>query len=158
MPPEGTAWSYQVQPTPIEHGGGGMGQVSGAPGSVMFPPGHFQTYECKVTNYYKETVFDVSMELHVVQQEAVRDPQNKGAAQSGKVVLERDWLIPIPKIDPGPANAFVFYASNFLDRFSTVMFPAAGRARVGDSTVQEPIVIDAAYTSKVLRLMPFTKE
>ena len=69
-------------------------------------------YRCEVTNYATNVVLNVQMDLHVAFYEALADPDQPNVVRGGKVTVDRDWRVSIPKIDVGPDKRFVFYVWN----------------------------------------------
>jgi hypothetical protein len=126
-------YALNLFPTPKENGGGGLVEYFSfdeRKGDRIWPkskPGFpLMAYRCQLTNYDGATLFGVEINMKLKFQEAVK--QESGAL-SGKTFLQRDWPILIGKIDPGAANAFVFYVFSTTEHFATVSFPDAARAK-----------------------------
>lgn len=132
IPTEGRIYVLTAMDLPIERGGGGIGEFFGPPGtewSWPTPSGSpfVPAYRCQLTNYANAPLFNVTLELTLIFAEAIRD---KNSARSGKIVLERPWIVEIPKLDVGPSNPFSFYIYNQTSDFLQFNFPDHGTARM----------------------------
>jgi hypothetical protein len=143
LPPEGRATVLQLYETPQSVGGDGLGEVSGKPGSDFagktaegFPR---QVKQYRITNYSPKPMFNVRISLHLVFQEAIRRKDQPNAMDSGKVVVDREWKILIPKVDPGDDKAFVFYAMNNGHCFVSVSFPSTATAQLAGTNSRETV-------------------
>jgi hypothetical protein len=82
-------------------------------------------YRCEVTNYATHVVLNVQMDLHVTFYEPLAVPDQPNSFRQGKVTVDRDWRVSIPKIDVGPDKRFVFYVWNCcVQRFVRVSVPS----------------------------------
>jgi hypothetical protein len=134
IPPEGRAAVLELFELPQSNGGGGLGEISGKPGGDFAgktAEGFARTVkQYRITNYSPKTLFNVHIALHLVFKEAIRRKDQPNSMDSGKVVVDRDWGITIPKIDPGYDRAFVFYAMNSGNCFASVSFPNTATAQL----------------------------
>ena len=110
-PPSGRLRWFYIQPIPVEHGGGGLIESMGIPGSPsgdMPSPGLWMTtFECILTNYAKETMFNVQVSLHLTIRTSLV-PDRKGMLRSGDVILDRDWPIwPAPGFEDTELGVFM---------------------------------------------------
>lgn len=146
VPPEGRIYVLQLNPIPAESGGGGLGQVSGVPGSEWSwseAPGHLrETYGCEITNYGDGPVFNVAMTIKLAFRDVVIDPNLPNQKTSGAVTLSRDWPIEIPKIESGPEARFKFYIFNMSPKFAEATLGSQATVhRLGESVTENvPIV------------------
>jgi hypothetical protein len=99
------------------------------------------TLQYRLTNYASATMFKVSVALHLVFQEALKREDNPKSKDSGKITLESDWVINIPKIDPGPDRTFTFYVMNTTGKFVTIYFPNQVLAQMAGSDEQQTVEI-----------------
>jgi hypothetical protein len=143
IPPEGRATVLELFELPQSNGGGGLAEVSGKPGGDFagknaegFPR---KVKQYRITNYSPKTVFNVQIALHLVFKEAIRRKDQPNAMDSGNVVVDRDWVITIPKIDPGDDKAFVFYAMNNGKCFASVSFPNTATAQLAGTNSRETV-------------------
>lgn len=135
LPTDGRASILNLWELPA--GGGGLSEISGVAGAPFLI--NRRSREYRITNYATATIFNVEISLHFVFKEALKDRQNPNQIDSGAIVLERDWLIRIPKIDPGAEHAFVFYGQNETNRFVSVSFPERATGQVVGSTERKAI-------------------
>lgn len=145
LPPEGRVAVLSLFELPSINGGGGLMEITGPPGGDFAgktPEGFPRNVrQYRITNYSPKPLFNVQIPLHLVFKEAVRRKGQPGATDSGKVVLEREWEITIPKIDPGGDKPFVFYAMNNGHCFASVAFPTAATAQLAGANSRESIQI-----------------
>ena len=140
LPPEGRINILGLFEIPQSNGGGGLGEMSGKPGNdfagkdAKGMPLFVRQY--KITNYSSKTMFNTQIALHLVFREAIWDGNQ---ARSGNVTVDRDWVIYIPKIDPGTENAFVFYAMNNGKRFVSVSFPDTATAQMAGTNARDTV-------------------
>lgn len=98
--------------------------------------------KCSLYNYGDKTVINVKMSFFMIYKEAVH--QNGGGLTSGKTIIEGDWPITIPKIDPGSGNQFVFYLYHIGTQFIEATMPkmamctALGNDREFNVRVDQP--------------------
>jgi|ERR1700722_4647120 hypothetical protein len=85
------------------------------------------TQRCQIINYGKET--EVSIRLDLTAKIIETLDQGAGQRGTGKILDEKQLSILIRKIDPGPANPFVFYINNQSHNFVQIKFPSAATAR-----------------------------
>jgi len=155
-PPDGRIFMLQTWPVPLESGGGGLGEMSGAPGQNVSWPLNLWALQCKVTNYSVETIFNVRAELHLTFQRAAKDEKHPGTNTNGDVFLSRSWPISIPKIDTGPDHAFVFYVTNFKDDvFVDVSFPKSVIAQLAGEQKSRTMQVIQPPASGMTILAPF---
>ena len=122
VPPSGTISILQLNAIPAEQGGGGIGSGGGIAGtSIDF--GVQTIYRCQITNYSNDPLFKVSLALHLKFSEAITNEENPKSFRSGKITIDRDWLIEIPKIDAGKDVPFIFYIVNASPQFVAVTLP-----------------------------------
>jgi hypothetical protein len=128
VPPEGTIHVWITSDLPSESGGGGLANYFGRPGTEWkwsntgIPQ---SVYRCEVTNYAAHVVLNVQMDWHVTFREALAVPDQPSSLRGGKVTVDRDWRISIPKIDVRPDKRFVFYIWNCcVERFVRVSVPS----------------------------------
>jgi hypothetical protein len=125
IPNDGRMYVLNLFPTPLANRGGGMAEMSGMSGSDYPLPGGkaAMAYKCSVTNYGDKPMLAITIGLHLVFQEAVKDKDNPTAIRSGEITAQRPWRIDIPKIDPGANSPFVFYIWNVTPSWVNVSFP-----------------------------------
>lgn len=119
IPPEGIIHVWLTNEFPREFGGGGFSNYFGRPGTEWKwnDKGEPEwAYRCEVTNYAPHVVLNVQMDWHVTFYEALAVPDKPSSLQGGKVTLDRDWRVSIPKIDVGPDKRFVFYVWNCCEQ------------------------------------------
>jgi hypothetical protein len=128
VPPEGTIHVWITSDLPSESRGGGLANYFGRPGTEWkwsntgIPQ---SVYRCEVTNYAAHVVLNVQMDWHVTFREALAVPDQPSSLRGGKVTVDRDWRISIPKIDVRPDKRFVFYIWNCcVERFVRVSVPS----------------------------------
>jgi len=124
VPPEG---GIDVLLT-SEIGGGGLIKYFGQPGTEWkwSNIGEPQwAYRCEVTNYATHVVLNVQMDLRITFYEALAVPEQPNSLRGGKVTVDRDWRISIPKIDVGPDKRLAFYIWNCcVRRFVQASIPS----------------------------------
>lgn len=84
--------------------------------------GHLRSYRCEVINYAIGPLFNLEFFLGLRFFEVIR---KANSIESGKVILTRHWIVPIPKIDPGKKDSFVFYLQNLSPHFVDVTLPSS---------------------------------
>jgi hypothetical protein len=146
LPSEGRVAILSLEPVPESMGGDGLAEVSGKPGAAfagkdsLGAPARIHQYQ--ITGYAPRTMFNVSIALHLIFKEAIRNKRNTNQIDSGKITLERDWIIKIAKIDPGPDHPFIFYAMNESGNFVSVSFPETATAQMaGNNAVRGTVRI-----------------
>lgn len=134
LPPDGRIHALNLQPLPLEAGGGGLAEYSGeAGGEFKLGPEFMTAYRCQITNYGAKPLIGMTVGLYVVFRENVKDKDNPNTSHSGDIIAQRPWRIDIQKIDPGTANPFVFYIWNMTHDFGTVSFFTTATAEyIGD--------------------------
>ena len=129
IPSSGRAYVLQLWPVPTKVGGGGLGQVSGPPGTKLNFPGMMFIQEIKLTNYSGEPLFNTQINLGLTFREAIKDPSQPGVSRSGAVTLSRSWPIVIQTINSGIDQPFTFYVENISNQFVDVSFPDSAVAQ-----------------------------
>jgi hypothetical protein len=119
FPSDGVVYGIQLWELPA-YQNDGLTESLGAPGTEVGWAGEVQKYS--ITNYAQATLFNVSMSLHITFKEAIRG-SNAGSLRTGNTTFSREWPISIPKIDPGPDRAFVFYVANISYRWACISLP-----------------------------------
>jgi len=143
IPAEGRVAALPLFELPQSSDGGGLEEISGKPGGDFAGktaegfPSHVKQY--RITNYSPKTMFNVRIALHLVFKEAIRRKNQPNAIDSGNVVVDRDWEIVIPKIDPGDDKAFMFYAMNSGKCFASVAFPSTATAQLAGTNSRETV-------------------
>jgi hypothetical protein len=137
---------------PVENGGGGFMETSGAPGSkYTFANNPLFAHRCQITNYESGPVFSVDLTFSIRYTEIIKQPE--GHWQSGKTLLDRPWRVRIGKIDSGIQTPFVFFvAPGVPDKSLFITFPTEGFAlRLGE---QNPRSIKLIGGGGILSVMP----
>jgi hypothetical protein len=99
-------------------------------------------YRCEVTNYAVKPLFDVWFGVHLVFRTPEVVPGQPNSRRQGDITFEHDWLVPIPKIDPGPDAAYVFFVWNCCTpRFVNVSLPAFATAQIAGEIRRQRIKI-----------------
>jgi hypothetical protein len=131
----GRTYALNLNAFPIEGGGGGIAEYSGAPNSEMKLGQEILTAQrCTVTNHGSKPLVNVTLGLYLVFQEQIKDKDIPNASRSGDVVLARPWRIDVRKIDPFPAGQFEFYIWNMTTHFAQVSFLGSATAEyIGSS-------------------------
>jgi len=140
LPPEGRARVLDLYELPESNGGGGLSEISGKPGTD-FAGKTFEnvprfTRQYRITNYSPSTMFNVSITLRLTFREAT---WNKNEGRSDEVKIDRGWEITLPKIDPGPDRAFIFYAMNSGHCFVSVAFPDTATAQIAGADSRQTV-------------------
>lgn len=125
-----------------ENGRGGLAEFFGRPGGDFVGMGMDGAprvvQEYRITNYCAKTVFNVRVSLSVMFKEVIERKDKPNTFQPG-VITERTLEIVIPKIDPGPANNFLFYAMNNSRSFASVSFPHSATAQIAGTNSREQV-------------------
>ena len=161
VPPDGRLYAWNVFPTPIANGGGGLAEYFGQPGSEMGWPAAkggipLTAYRCVLTNYGTVPLFNVRFDPIMTFRPLIPRKDNPNVGDSGPVSLSRAWPLFIGKIDAGSANAFVFYIFNTTVNFVDAVVPDAGTAEVFGETGTKPLKIISP--PGLISLGPFTPE
>jgi hypothetical protein len=123
FPPSGKLYAFPANgmPTPQLPLPGGMALMGGTPGAKVTGDIVRSSNKCSLYNYGGKPIINVKMSFFMIYKEAVRN--NSGGFTSGKTIVEGDWQIIIPKIDPGSGNQFVFYLFHIGAQFIEVIMP-----------------------------------
>jgi hypothetical protein len=143
IPSDGRVSVVSLFDVPEGQGDGSLGESSGEPGRVFTTPDAdgmpMATLQYRLTNYASATMFNITIVLRLIFQEAIKRKDNPKSEDSGKITLERDWVINIPKIDSGPDRTFTFYVMNTTGKFVTVYFPNKVLAQMAGSGEQRTV-------------------
>jgi hypothetical protein len=106
-------------------------------------------YRCEITNYAPTSLFDVTIGIQIMTQEAIRAGKpNSHALRSGKTLTNSMHTLTIPKIDAGSGNSFSFYVTNTNERqFISFAFGRQVSAR--------PLGQSSAHTFGLLSPAPY---
>ena len=152
VPPEGKISILYLNAIPKENGGSGLGIITAQAGKDMEWPSLGNVYRCHLANHGNAAIFNVEMALTLKFMEALKDKTNPSQTNSGAITLIRDWIISIPKIEPGPIGTFDFYISNMSQQFVFVSLPSVFTFyRASSSTREESQLIQSPGL-----FMPFT--
>ncbi|HEV3220956.1 MAG TPA: hypothetical protein VGZ48_14400 [Candidatus Acidoferrales bacterium] len=155
-PQSGRILMLQTVPIPAENGGGGLAEMYGRPGQQLGWNLGFSAIECTVTNYSKETIFNITADLHLRFLRAIKVENPPGGLRGGDQFLSRSWPIYISKIDPGPGQTFVFYVANFYpDQFVFVAFPETVTGQSSKSEERKVITVILPSPPQVTMLPPY---
>ena len=72
----------------------------------------------------KKDSINVALPVRLTFRDTLPDPDNPKALKVGALMIQRDWLVNIPKLDPSPATPFAFYIWNKgISKFIEVRLP-----------------------------------
>jgi hypothetical protein len=144
VPPEGRIFALGLWPTPVENGGSGLAEYFANPGSewkwATGEAGIATAYRCQLTNYGSTPLLKVETALHLRFRESM--PKGPSSSESGKVVLDRPWLIQVAHIEQGASNAFVFYVFNNSAHFVDVFPPSSAEGHAPGDERKQTIKVD----------------
>jgi hypothetical protein len=136
---EGNIYAIQLDAIPAPSGGG-FGQFYGIPGAPISWDFFTQPiYRCKFINYTNDALFKVSVELHMIFSQSIKDDPpikddpSSTSLHSGQVTIDRGWKIEIPKIDSGIDASFNLYLFNMTSQFVYITLPTM--ATLSDGTL-----------------------
>ena len=159
VPPEGRIHVWATNEIPAANGGGGLEEHFAKPGSEWkwnnekSPPDW--VYRCEVTNYASHVMLNVQFYMHVTFYQPALVPDNPKAVRRGKVTVDRDWLIPIPKVDASSDRPFAFYIHNCCrQRLVEIKAPSHASAEVPGVTGRRQIPVTLSTGSLGQDLMP----
>lgn len=162
VPPEGRIYVWITNELPADRGGGGLGEYFAKPGSEWSWANEKVpdwVYRCEVTNYASHVVLNVQLNMHVTFYEPAPVPDSPKSVRRGAVTVDRDWLIPIPKIDANSDRPFAFYIHNCCVR-RLVAIKAPFQASVEVPGVagrrQMPLTLSAGSLFQDLMPVPFS--
>ena len=120
FPPDGRIYAVKIS-RPSERIG--LMNYFGPPGAAFeIVKGALLAYQCKITHYGNEPIFNVALTLQTRYLEALGS--SAGSKQTGKVIGSNERLVLIAKLDSGPDRAFSFYILSLgQDFFSEVSLP-----------------------------------
>ena len=157
MPPSGEIFVFEPHSPDLPEGL----KYSAALGKQFAPPGSAISWtsndnkipafgnKCQVFDYGSGPVFDVNLVFNVSARKV--NVNEGGGKSSGDVIQSGQWIVPIPKIDEGASNPFVFY---FFNRFwsSFVQIdqpPLASIIRNNNAPRQSIEVVSAAHNQPI---------
>jgi hypothetical protein len=158
VPPEGSIYVWITSDLPSESGGGGLANYFARPGTEWkwSNTGKPQwAYRCEVTNYAAHVMLNVQMDWRITVREALAVPDQPNSMRGGKIILDRDWWILIPKIDAGPDKRFVFYIWNCcIERFVSVSAPPKATVELPGVTARKDMPIRQSSGNLSMWLSP----
>ena len=98
-------------------------------------------YECYITNYAKEPLFGITMNLRAVFREV--NYFADGSESSGAPVSDRVLPIVIPKVDVGNGPTWSFAITNQTAQYLRVVFPDSVTGSTADNPTQQVIILRA---------------
>ena len=145
VPPSGRIYVWLTSRLPAESGGGGLAEYFATAGSEWKWNNSTEpewSYRCELSNYTSRVLLNVELTMHATFFEASLVPNQPNSYSHGKVTLDRDWMVPIAKIDPGPQQPFVFFIWNCcVENFVRVSAPATATAESPNATSRQELVV-----------------
>jgi hypothetical protein len=158
MPPSGEIFVFEPHSTNLSQGlmyGTGLGKQFAPAGSPISwtlkdneAPAFGNKYQ--LFDYGDGPVFDVNLVFHISTRKVV--PNKSGGKSSGDKIESGEWIVPIPKVDQGANNPFVFYFFNrFWPVFIEIDMPPSASFIKSSNAPRQPIdVISATHTQPIV--------
>jgi len=136
---------------PDSMGGGGLTDYFAKPrAEAKWNNTGIPTYanRCELTNYFNRTLLNVQINFGMAFREALSLPDSPNSLREGPITVNRHWLVPISKLDPGPTGTYVFYVWNCcINRFIEIGSPEYAKGTFqGDSIESRIPLTKSTYT------------
>jgi hypothetical protein len=155
MPPSGEIFVFEPHSINLSQGlmyGASLGKHFAPAGSqVTWKDNEGPAFgnKCEVFDYGSGPVFDVNLTFDVSTRKVIVN--EGGGKSSGDKIQSGQWIVPIPKIDEGANNPFVFY---FFNRFWPLFVqidlpPSASSIKSNNAPRQSIEVVSAAHNQPI---------
>jgi hypothetical protein len=108
-------------------------------------------HKCQLFNYGSGPVFDVALAFDVVVRQ---DIANDSGHIGGEIVQSGQWTVPIPKVDQGVSNPFVFYFFNPLWRYFIQIDPTPSATFIRSNEAERQTIKVISSTHQPIFLNP----
>jgi hypothetical protein len=97
-----------------------LGTISGKPGTE-FSLGFNKPERCRFNNYSESPIFKPKVYFHAMFWNAVKNDPPGGGSHKGKMTLDTNWQLELPKIDAGKDDPFDLYLVNPTSQFAQII-------------------------------------